>query len=88
VGTGDKQREFDQIVDRLVADFPSLAGRRRWPRAVLVTAAIVGGVVWGLLSIAMVAWGTAGVVLTLVVAGLAITGLAADSYRWRRRGRV
>jgi hypothetical protein len=88
VATGDKQREFDQIVDRLVADFPSLAGPRRWPRPVLLVAAIVGGVVWGLLSVAMVAWGTAGVVLTLVVVALTIAGLVADSYRWRRRGRL
>jgi hypothetical protein len=87
VATGDKQREFDQIVDRLVADFPSLAGPRRWPRPVLVAAAIVGGLVWALLSVAMVAWGTAGVVLTIVVVGLTAGALVADSYRWRRRGR-
>ncbi|GAA4607245.1 hypothetical protein BJY16_006230 [Actinoplanes octamycinicus] len=78
------QREFDRIVARLVDDFPGLAGRRPWPRRVRAAVAVVGGLLWGLLSVAMVAWGTAGVVLTVVVVAAVATLLIADHYR--RRG--
>jgi multisubunit Na+/H+ antiporter MnhB subunit len=85
MGTDDKQHQFDQIVARLTADYPSLAGGRRWSRRVVIVAAVLGGIVWGLLSVAMVAWGAPGVVLTCcVVAAVALT-LIVDSYR--RRGR-
>lgn len=85
MGTNDKERQFEQIVARLTADYPSLAGRRRWSRRLRVAVAIVGGLVWGLLSVAMVAWGTAGVVLTCAVVAVVIIASAADAYRWHRR---
>jgi hypothetical protein len=84
MGTDDKQRQFDQIVAHLTADYPSLAGRGRPSRRVLITAAVVGGLVWGLLSVAMVAWGAAGIVLTCAVVATIGAGVAADAYRRRR----
>ena len=84
MGTNDKQRQFDQIVARLTADYPSLAGRRRRSRQFLVTVAIVGGLGWGLLSVAMVAWGAAGVALTCALVALVGAGIATDAYRRRR----
>ncbi|BCJ48311.1 hypothetical protein GCM10010168_77630 [Actinoplanes ianthinogenes] len=75
------QREFDRIVARLVDDFPGLAGRRRWPRQVRIAVAVFGGLLWGLLSVAMVAWGAAGVVLTCVLVAAAVALLIADHYR-------
>ena len=83
MGTNDRQRQFDEIVARLTADYPSLAGSRRWPRRVLITAAVLGGLVWGLLSVAMVAWGAIGVVLTCAVVAIVGAGIAADAYRRR-----
>jgi hypothetical protein len=85
MGTNDKARQFDQIVARLTEDYPSLAGRRRWSRRTLVTTAVLGGLVWGLLSVAMVAWGAAGIVLTCALAGIIGAGAAVDAYRRRRR---
>jgi len=84
MGTDDKQRQFDQIVARLTADYPSLAGRRRWPWRVLFTVAVVGGLIWGMLSVAMVAWGAVGVVLTCAMVAIVGAGLAVDAYRRRR----
>ena len=84
MGTNDKQRQFDEIVARLTADYPSLAGRRQWSRRALITVAVVGGLVWGLLSVAMVAWGAAGVVLTCALVAGAGAGIAVDDYRRRR----
>lgn len=85
MGTNDKARQFDQIVARLTADYPSLAGRRRWSRRTLVTVAVTGGLVWGLLSVAMVAWGALGVVLTCALVGIIGAGAAVDAYRRHRR---
>jgi hypothetical protein len=85
MGTNDRQRQFDQIVAGLTADYPSLAGRRRWSRRVVTTAAVVGGVAWGLLSVAMVAWGAAGVLLTCAVVAVVGTAVAVDGVRSRRR---
>jgi hypothetical protein len=85
MGTDDKQRQFEQIVAHLTADYPSLAGRRRWSRQVIVLAAVVGGLVWGLLSVAMVAWGRAGVVLTCAVVAALGAAAAVDTYRRRHR---
>ena len=84
MGTNDRQRQFDEIVARLTADYPSLAGRRRWSRQTLIILAVVGGLAWGLLSVAMVAWGAAGVVLTCAVVAILGAGAAADAYRRRR----
>ena len=83
--TNDKKRQFDEIVAGLTADYPSLAGCRPHPRWLLITAAIVGGVVWALLSVAMVAWGAIGVVTTCVVVAAAAAGIIVDSYRRRLR---
>jgi hypothetical protein len=84
MGTNDKQRQFDEIVARLTADYPSLAGRRPRSRRVLITAAVIGGLVWGLLCVAMVAWGAPGVVLTCALVSILGAGIAADAYRRRR----
>jgi hypothetical protein len=89
MATEDKQRQFDQIVERLTADYPSLRRiPRQWPRPVLITVLCAGGVGWGLLSVAMVAWGAAGIALTCAV--VAITGavLVADARRPRPPGRA
>lgn len=85
MGPNEKQRQFDQIVAHLTADYPSLAGRRRWPRQMVIAVAVAGGLLWGLLSVAMVAWGAVGVLLTCAVAGVVGAVAAVDSYR--RRGR-
>jgi hypothetical protein len=85
MGTNDRQRQFDQIVAGLTADYPSLAGRRRWSRRMVITAAAVGAPVWGLLSVAMVAWGAAGVLLTCAVVALVGAMFAVDGVRSRRR---
>jgi len=84
MATEDKQRQFDQIVERLTDDYPSLRRvPRQWPRAVLIPVLCVGAVVWGLLSVAMVAWGAAGVALTCAVVVLVTGALVADHYRRR-----
>ncbi|MEU8821953.1 hypothetical protein [Actinoplanes sp. NPDC048796] len=85
MATNDKEREFAEIVERLTTDYPSLAGRRRPPRRVLITLAVVGGLVWGLLSVAMVAWGVFGVALTCTIVLLTGGAIAVDAHRWRRR---
>jgi nitrate reductase NapE component len=84
MGTSDQQRQFEQIVARLTNDYPSLAGRRRLSRRAVITFAIVGGLVWGLLSVAMVAWGAFGIVLTCALVAIIGAGAAADAYRRRR----
>ncbi|MEV6349669.1 hypothetical protein [Actinoplanes sp. NPDC051851] len=83
MGTDDKQRQFDEIVARLRTDYPSLRPRRSWSRGARIAVAVVGGLTWGLLSVAMVAWGAAGVVLTLAVAVVA-AALAVAAHRLRR----
>ncbi|MFC7272467.1 hypothetical protein ACFQS1_00620 [Paractinoplanes rhizophilus] len=83
--TNGKKRQFDEIVAGLVADYPSLGGRPARPRWVLITAAVAGGFAWGLLSVAMVAWGAIGVALTCVVVAAAAAALAWDTHRPRRR---
>jgi len=85
MGTDDKQRQFDQIVAHLTQDYPSLAGGRRWSRRVLIGAAVIGGLLWGLLSVAMVAWGAAGVVLTCAVVAITVGAATVDTYRQRNR---
>jgi fatty acid desaturase len=85
MATNDRQRQFEQIVAQLTADYPSLARRRRWSRSVLIAAAVVGGIVWGLLSVAMVAWGATGVVLACSVVALTGAAVAVDAHRHRGR---
>lgn len=85
MGPRDTHRQFDDIVAHLTADYPSLAGRRRWSRRALIIAAVTGGLLWGLLSVAMVAWGAAGVVPACVTVAVVGTGAALDVHRHRRR---
>lgn len=86
MATEDKRHQFEQIVDGLTADYPSLsrAPRRRWPRPVRITALVVAGLVWGLLSVAMVAWGARGVVLACTVVAITAAVFAVDAQRQRR----
>lgn len=86
MGTEDKRREFEEIVTRLTTDYPSLArpAGLPWPRPVLITVMVVGGVVWALLSVAMVAWGARGVALTCAVVAAAAVAAAVDARRRRR----
>ena len=84
MATSDKNREFEQIVAGLTADFPSLAPRRPWARWVVATVAVAGGLAWGLLSVAMVAWRAIGVAMTCAVVVLAAAVAAVDFYRRRR----
>jgi fatty acid desaturase len=81
MASNDKKHQFDQIVDGLKADYPSLAGRRARPRWVLVTAAVTAGLIWALLSVAMVVWGAVGVALTCAAVAAAAAVLYWDSHR-------
>ncbi len=88
MATEDKRRQFEQIVERLQADYPSLARGSgpqwsRWSRAARIMAAVLGAAVWGLLSVAMVAWGAAGVVLTCGVVAAVIVAATVDTLRHR-----
>jgi hypothetical protein len=87
MGSRDTRHEFEQIVERLTEDYPSLgrAPSRPWPRPVLITVLVVGGVGWGLLSIAMVAWGRSGVILTCAVVAVAAIAAVIDARRRRLR---
>ena len=85
MATNDRQRQFDEIVARLTADYPSLAGGRRRPRHLLIALAVLGGVAWALLSVAMVAWGTPGVILTIAAVAVTALTIAVDAYRHRDR---
>lgn len=85
MATNDRQRQFDQIVARLTADYPSLAGRPRWSRRLKVTVALVGGLAWALLCVAMVAWGLRGVLLTCAAVAIVGVGAVVDAYRQRHR---
>ena len=86
MGTEDRRREFDEIVEHLTADYPSL--RRRmgppWPRKVLVPVMLVGAVIWGLLSVAMVAWGWRGVLLTCATVAAAVAAVVIRTRRHLR----
>jgi hypothetical protein len=83
----DTRQEFQQIVERLTTDYPSL-GRGLglpWPRPALVAMSVAGGVVWALLSIAMVAWGARGVALACAVVAATVLTLTLDARRRLRR---
>ncbi|GIM92246.1 hypothetical protein [Paractinoplanes toevensis] len=85
MATEDRQRQFEQIVERLTTDYPSLRRvPRQWPRPVLITVLAVGAVVWGLLSVAMVAWGARGVAMTCAIVAVAAVAMTIDDYRRRR----
>jgi hypothetical protein len=85
MGNEDTRQEFEGIVERLTADYPSLArtGTPPWPRPLLLTVLIVGGLTWAFLSMAMVAWGARGVVLTVAVVLAAVAAQFVRIYRWR-----
>jgi hypothetical protein len=86
MATEGTRQEFDQIVERLTTDYPAL-GRPAglpWSPRVRIAVAVAGSVVWGLLSVAMVAWGWRGLVLTGAVAAVAAAVAALDI---RRRSR-
>ena len=83
MSTEDKRREFDDIVARLTTDYPALsrAPWPRWPQPVLVTVLVAAGVVWGLLSVAMVAWGARGVAMTCAIVTVAAVAAVIDARR-------
>jgi hypothetical protein len=74
MATRDTRREFDEIVGRLTADYPSLARPvHRLPRrAMLTLLAVGGGLLWAGLSVLMVVTGAVGVVITCVVVAVAM----------------
>jgi hypothetical protein len=74
VSARDTRKQFDDIVGHLAAEDPALARPVRMiPRRVLLTAlAVAGALLWAGLSVLMVVWGAAGVVLTCVVVATAI----------------
>lgn len=82
MSTKDNRREFDEIAGRLTAEDPSLAQPvrmipRRLKLAILAVAAIL---LWGVLSILMVAWGAPGVILTCLTVTLTL-GWAIRTHR-------
>jgi len=83
MSTEDKRREFDDIVARLTAEYPALtrAPWPHWPRPVMITVLVTAGVVWGLLSVAMVAWGLRGFALTCAVVAVAAVAAVLDARR-------
>jgi hypothetical protein len=84
VSSKETRREFEEIVGHLAAEDPALARPVRMiPRRVLLTVlAVAGALAWASLSVLMVVWGPAGIVVTcLAVAVTAGWGM----YRHRRR---
>ncbi|MEU4695313.1 DUF3040 domain-containing protein [Actinoplanes sp. NPDC023714] len=79
MSTKDTRREFDRIIGRLAAEDPKFAAPRTLSRQMLVALAVVGGLVWGGLSVLMVVWGAAGVALTCAV----VVAVALAVARWR-----
>ena len=76
----DTRKEFEEIVGRLTITDPSLARSVRMisRRTMLTVLAVGGTLTWAGLSILMVVWGAAGVIVTCGVvasaAGLGILG--------------
>jgi hypothetical protein len=70
----DTRRQFDDIVGHLTAEDPTLARPIRMiPRRVLLSVlAVAGALIWAGLSVLMVVWGAAGVVLTCMTVALAV----------------
>lgn len=81
MSTKDTRREFDRIVGRLAAEDPAFSAPRTLSRQMLVVLAVLGALVWGSLSVLMVVWGAAGVVVTCV----AVAAFALGAARWHRR---
>ncbi|WP_436535579.1 DUF3040 domain-containing protein [Actinoplanes sp. HUAS TT8] len=71
----DTRREFDEIVGRLTEQDPSLARPMRVipRRLALILLAVGGALLWAALSVLMVVWGAAGVLLTCVAVLTAVT---------------
>ncbi|MBG0565874.1 hypothetical protein [Actinoplanes aureus] len=85
MATRDTRREFDEIVGRLTADYPSLTRPVRvLPRRVVrILLAVGGGLLWAGLSVLMVVAGTVGVVITCLIVG-AVLAVALTTARRRR----
>ncbi|WP_430788607.1 DUF3040 domain-containing protein [Actinoplanes sp. G11-F43] len=68
MSTRDTRREFDEIVGRLAAEDPEMARpvRMLTRRVQIAILAVIGALVWAGLSVLMVAWGAAGVAITVV----------------------
>jgi hypothetical protein len=87
MSTEDKHRDFNDIVDHLASDYPSLVRPPwpRWSRPVLITVSICAAVLWSLLSIAMVAWGLPGILLTCAIVLTCVVAGVLDARRTRVR---
>ncbi|HWS32658.1 MAG TPA: DUF3040 domain-containing protein [Actinoplanes sp.] len=85
MSTRDTRREFDEIVGRLAADDPAIARPVRMitRRVQIIILAVIGALLWAGLSVAMVAWGAAGVALTCVTV---LAAVAFGVWFHRRRG--
>lgn len=83
----DTRKQFDDIVGRLAAEDPALARPVRMvPRRVLLTVlAVAAALIWAGLSVLMVVWGAAGVVLTCVVVATAIGVGVVRAHHYRDR---
>jgi fatty acid desaturase len=83
----DTRKQFDDIVGHLAAEDPALARPVRMiPRRVLLTVlTVVGALIWAGLSVLMVVWGAAGVVLTCVVVATAIGVGVVRAHQYQER---
>ncbi|MEU4426509.1 hypothetical protein AB0F81_38295 [Actinoplanes sp. NPDC024001] len=87
MATRDTRREFDEIVGRLTADYPSLTRPVRLlpRRVVLILLAVGGGLLWAGLNVLMVVTGTVGVIITCAVVGVVLAVALHREHRRRRR---
>ncbi|MEU4560038.1 hypothetical protein AB0F72_16780 [Actinoplanes sp. NPDC023936] len=81
MSTKDTRREFDRIIGRLADEDPMFRAPRQLSRELLVALCVLGGLVWAGLSVLMVVWGAAGVVVTC----LAVAAFALAVARWHHR---
>ncbi|MFF0373965.1 hypothetical protein [Actinoplanes missouriensis] len=81
MSTKDTRREFDRIIGRLADEDPMFRAPRRLSRELLVALCVLGGLVWAGLSVLMVVWGAAGVVVTC----LTVVAFALAVARWHHR---
>jgi hypothetical protein len=83
----DTRKQFDDIVGRLAAEDPALARPVRMiPRRVLLAVlTVAGALIWAGLSVLMVVWGAAGVVLTCVVVATSIGVGMVRAHQYQQR---